>query len=459
MSDGAAISGSEDRASWENPLEAARKALGMTRKQVVTKVNAYIRARTGDNSADVIDVGLLGKLERGDHKTPRGPLRREALLQVLRLRSGAELGWPEPTSADRRAGSGERAGLRPDAKTDLGAILDEATNGVARAASVTQARTVSSTLLQAYRSRLVKLSTDFVHLPAEEVGPKLHELWKDVSVHLERGPRQHQGRDVYLAAGTICAVLAHLCHVHGRPYQGLVHAEAALMWAQDAGHRVLLAWTLGTKALLTGSTEGPIAALQIIEQAKDVLRESPLPGSGAVRLACYEAKYCAEADQRERGLAAIRASEDATEALGARGPSDLDLIGGILSFSETKRAALCADPYLGFGCAESAEQHAKAAISGYLTGPAEQRSYGDMALSQVTMGRARMAAGDLDGVLEAVRPVLALPPPQRIAPVREQLGRLVSTLSTPRFLHAAEATQIRAEITEFEHPAQAPLPM
>lgn len=465
MSDGAAISDGEDHVSGESLLEAVRKARGMSRRQVVEAANAFIRSRDGVNSAEVLTEGGLGKWERGDHKAPRGALRREALRRALDVETDAELGWPalrsEATTVPVGRGAAcarEGAGAR-DEKVDLDSILDDATSAVARAASITEARTVSSTALQTYRSRLASLSTDFVHRPAEEVGPKLHRLWKELSVHLEHGLRQHQGREVYLVAGMICVVLAHLCHVRGRPHQGLVHAEAALLWAQDAGHRELLGWTLGTKALLTGSTEGPEAALQLIGHAQDVLRGSPRPGSGAIRLACYEARFSAEAGQQERGLAAIQASEDATAALGASGAADLDAIGGILSFGEPKRASLCADPYLRFGCADLAEQHARAAIAGYLTGPAEQCSYGDVALSQLTVARARLSAGNLDGVLDAVRPVLALPGPQRIAPVREQLGRLGSALSTPRFLGAAEAAEIRDRITEFQRPSQATLPM
>ncbi|WP_112273524.1 hypothetical protein [Lentzea terrae] len=465
MSDDAAISDSEDHASEDNMLTAMRKARGMSRGQVTDAANAYIRAREGLNSAEVLSEGVLGKLERGEHKAPRGALRREALRHALGVDTDAELGWPAlrsvvktPAAVRVAAGARERAGTAGDS-LDLDSILDEATSGVARAASITEARTVSSTALRTYRSRLASLSTDFVHRPAEEVGPKLYRLWKDLSVHLEHGLRQHQGREVYLVAGMICVVLAHLCHVRGRPHQGLVHAEAALLWARDAGHPELLGWTLGTKALLTGSTEGPVAALQLIEQAKDILRRSPRPGSGAVRLACYEARFSAEAGQRDRGLAAIRASEDATEALGRSGAADLDVIGGILSLGEPKRASLCANPYLRFDLAERAEQIACAAITGFLTGPAEQRSYGDVALSQLTVAQARLSAGNLDGVLNAVQPVLALPPPQRIAPVREQLGRLASALSAPRFLGTAEANEIRQEITEFQNPPAATLPM
>ncbi|RDI35384.1 hypothetical protein [Lentzea flaviverrucosa] len=457
MSDGAAFPDGEALPLGKNPLMAAREAQRMTRQQLVDGVNTYICKRDGNNSAHLMTVGRLGKLERGESKVPRGALVQEALLHVLGRRSHAELGWPEPCSGATSVR--DRSGLAAEPRADLDAILDEATSGVEQAASITEARTVSSTALHSYRSRLARLSVEFVHRPAEEVGPKLLALWKDVSMHVKGGLRQHQGREVYLVAGMICVVLAHLCHVRGRPHDGLVHAEAALLWAQDSGHRELLGWTLGTKALLTNSTEGAGAALQLIEEAKDTLRGSPRAGSGAVRLACYEARFSAESGQRDRGLAAIRASEDAAEALDTIGTSDLDVIGGILSLGEPKRASLCADPYLRLGHAELAEQHARAAIDGYLAGPPRQFSYGDVALSQVTVAWARLSAGELDGVLDAVRPVLALPYPQRIAPVRDQLDRLADVLSTRRFLGAAAAETIRTEITNFRRPSRAPLPM
>lgn len=457
MNDSGATSDGEAHSLDENLLRAARNELKLTRREVADRINDYICERDGPNPAHVMTGSRLGKYERGESKVPRGTLVREALLHVLGLRSGAELGWPERRSA--AAGAPDRSGSAPGARIDLDAVLDEATSGVERAASITEARTVSSTALHSYRSRLARLCAQFVHRPAEEVGPKLLALWKDVSVHVEGGLRQHQGRDVYLVAGMICVVLAHLCHVRGKPHDGLVHAEAALLWAGDAGHRALMGWSLGTKALLTSSIEGPVAALQLVEHAKDALRGSQRAGSGPIRLATYEARFSAEAGQRDRALAAIRASEDAMAALDAGGASDLDVIGGILTLGEPKRASLCADPYLRLGHADLAEQHAQAAIDGFLAGPPTQCSYGDVALSQVTMARARLAAGELDGVRDAVQPVLMLPHAQRIEPVRAQLDHLAAVLRTPRFLGAATAAEIRDEITEFQKPARAPLPM
>lgn len=428
----------------------------MSRSEVTALANAYIRERDGANSAYVMGEGVLGKLERGEHRAPRDAARREALRHVLGVQSDADLGWPPRlspprTTPVRRVAAASCGGtVALDAAVDLGAMMDAAASDVEQVASSIDARAIPAITFQRYRSRLVGLSTDFVHTPAAELFPQLYGLWKDIAVYLRNGPRQHQRRDLYLVAGMTCVVLAHASHVLGRPHDGMVHVEAALLWAREAGHRELLAWTQGTKALLVESTRGPVHALQVLQEAQDVLARSSRPGTGAVRLACYEARFSALARQRDRALAAVRASEDAAEALGAGALSELDDIGGILTFGEPKRASFCAGPYLDFGHPGLAERHAQAAIAGYLRGPAEQHSYGDVALARVSMAQARLSAGDLDGVMDAVHPVLTLPPQKRITPLHDPLKRLAAALREPRYVGSAQAAGIRDGITDFQ---------
>lgn len=448
-------------------LIAARKATKsehrpgkwMSQAEVADKANAYILARGGE----LMDDRVVSKLERGEIIAPRDELRREALRHVLGVKSDAELGWPPrrapvtttPAHGTTTAVCCDHAMTTPDAETDIGKMVSEAASDTEQVASATEARTVASTTLARYQARLTALSKDFVHRPAREVFPGLRSLWRDLSPHLLHGPRRHQSRDLYLLGGLTCVVMAHACHVLGRPLEGMVQVKAAQLWAEESGHAPLLAWTAGTEALLVEAISGPVEALHVLEGAQEILARTSRPGTGAVRLRGYEARFSAKAGQRDRALNAVRASEDAAAGLSVDTSSDLDAIGGILTFTEPKRLSFCADPFLSFGQPGRAEQHAQAAIAGYLAGPTEQCSYGDVALARATTALARLADGHLDGVEEALRPILDLPQTMRITPLKDPLERLVTALKQPRYQKSAEAARIRDRITEFCQPFRA----
>ena len=148
--------------------------------------------------------------------------------------------------------------------------------------------------------------------------------------------------------------------------------------------------------------------------------------------------------------AALVASNDAREALrGYTEIADLDDIGGILQFPEPK-----AEMYAGQvnGLTEhfaAAERHAQAAIDSYLSGSAEQCSYGDIALARIDIASARLASRDLDGVRDALAGVFALPTPLRTEHLRSPLGALAAALATPRYRGVVMASDLRESIRSF----------
>jgi hypothetical protein len=73
----------------------------------------------------------------------------------------------------------------------------------------------------------------------------------------------------------------------------------------------------------------------------------------------------------------------------------------------------------------------------------------DEALAHVYLGTARVTLGDLDGVLEAIRPVLDIPPRRRISWQRKRLARLGAMLDEHRFQRSPLATALKEEIFAF----------
>src|SRR3712207_5888033 len=86
----------------------------------------------------------------------------------------------------------------------------------------------------------------------------------------------------------------------------------------------------------------------------------------------------------------------------------------------------------------------------YEAGPAEHRSYGDEALARVDLTTARPTLDDLDGALEALPPVLALPPERRIEQLAVSFGRMRSTLALPIYARASIARKIAQDVDQYQ---------
>jgi hypothetical protein len=255
---------------------------------------------------------------------------------------------------------------------------------------------------------------------------------------------------LYALTVMTCVVLAHASHVLGHGPAGMTHAQLARLCAEEAGHVELQAWALGTQALLAEAASHPRDALRYLRAASDELARSRVPGTAAVRLASYEARLAARVGQQEQARAALRVAEDSRQRAHNSGEiADLDDVGGILSFPDAKQEFFAAEANLHLGRHDLAEQAALAAIGSYTSGPPDQLSYGDVALAQLDVATARLAASDLDGVFEAIQPVLALPAELRIEPLRGPLTTLAASLGHQRYISSHLATDVRAAIETY----------
>jgi hypothetical protein len=91
------------------------------------------------------------------------------------------------------------------------------------------------------------------------------------------------------------------------------------------------------------------------------------------------------------------------------------------------------------------------AVSLYEAGPeaGEQHYFGTRALASIDLAALRLRSGALDAAADAMRPVLALPPTQRIASFGGQLGIVRSELAAPVFRGSAQARDLDERIEEF----------
>ncbi|TCO62927.1 hypothetical protein EV192_1021067 [Actinocrispum wychmicini] len=315
----------------------------------------------------------------------------------------------------------------------------------------TESSELGRTTMDIYRSQLSELSGLFLHQPAAVLFPRLVRLRSTLLAHLYEHQPLRRSRALYALTGMACVVLAHASHVLGHRSSGVTHAQLAQLCAQEADHVELHAWALGTQALLAEAANRPKDALRHLRAAGEELARSRVPGTAAVRLASYEARLAARVGQHEQARAALAAAEHTREQVGGNGEiAELDDIGGILSFPDAKQEFFSAEANLLLGQHESAEQNALAAIASYTDGPPEQSSYGDVALARLDVAAARLATNDLDGMRDALQPVLTLPADLRIEPLRGPMSTLASTLAHHRYRGSHLADNVRAAIESYD---------
>jgi len=242
-------------------------------------------------------------------------------------------------------------------------------------------------------------------------------------------------------------MLAHASMDLGDRRSAANQARVASRLATETGHHGLLAWIFGTQSLIAYCLQLSDKAVEFVERGEEYATST----TSRVRLAALKARGQAA---RRNGPAARQAlSEARTARDGQDRQDDLDAMGGILGFPLAKQNYYAASTAALVSDGAAAENYAQQAIAAYETGPEEECSYGDLALSRVYLAQAQLLKPgprqDPAAASAAMRAVLALPPEKRIAGLRRPLHRMQAALDGEPVRHAAPSRQLKAEIAEF----------
>jgi hypothetical protein len=197
--------------------------------------------------------------------------------------------------------------------------------------------------------------------------------------------------------------------------------RTAWLCAELAGHNDLRAWVLSTRskvAFWDGRHKDAITFAR-----RGIAYRTT--GSVGVLLACQEADAWSELGAREEALAALDRAEDARAAM--IGGDD---IGGIFACQPARQANYAAAVQLRIGHPADALRSANNAHT--LLSDQPVRAYGTEAQIHISQAAAHLLTGEAEGALEALAPVLALPPDHRLAPVTRRLGALCSGIGRPQ---------------------------
>jgi DNA-binding XRE family transcriptional regulator len=325
---------------------------------------------------------------------------------------------------------------------------------VARAAHESQAflaewesRCLSPQTIEEFAEDLSRLSAEYVYEPLDGIFDELVAVRDRACGLLGQQRRTSDTRGLLFVAGLACGMLSHASIDLGDRRSAAHQARVAFRLATEAGHTGLVAWVCGTQSLIAYCLRLPEKAVEFAERGEAYARST----AGRVRLAALKARAQAA---RSNGPAARQALEHARVA--RESPDlrdDLDAMAGILGFPRAKQSYYAASTAALVSDGMAAENHARQAIYAYETGPEDERSYGDLALSRVYLAQSQLLKPaphqDPAAASAALRGVLALPPEQRIAGLRRPLCQLQAELDREPIRHAAEARHLSAEIAEF----------
>ncbi|KPM53806.1 hypothetical protein ACG83_21955 [Frankia sp. R43] len=259
------------------------------------------------------------------------------------------------------------------------------------------------------------------------------------------GPTQpDQVRDLYFLTGVVCGLLAHASLDLGQIDAAMSQTRTALLCADRAGHAGLRVWLRNEQCSIARWAGWHHESLRFVQLAS--ADAATARGSSALGRALREARAQAAIGNTE---AAQTALTEATRVKALMQPDELDEIGGQVTLSTPDSLFVAADALSLLPDAIAAEEAAMSAVTAFTGTPVGAVKLGNFAGARIDLGLARARRGDVDGARDALRPVLDLPPHQRLYGIVANVQRVQAALSDARHHGSPIARDTAAEIEAF----------
>jgi len=413
-------------------LREHRRRRRWTQTQAAERVSAQVRAATGRDPE--LDANWISRLERGAITWPSGDYRA-ALCVVFQVVDEAELGLcPRQSSVS----GGEPAEETPDDGARSLAADTELSARLARYAAQTN---VDALVLEQFDADVERLARDFVSRPLPLLIPEIRTVRAEVFRLLEGRQRPRQTRHLYLIAGRLCGLAAHVSLDLGDRSAASTHTRTVMQCAEIAEYPALRAWARSFQSLIA-YWEGDYRRAADLAQAGQ--NEGLGCGAGTIRarLLSLEARArAAEGDNRS----ALRTLALAHEARISAAPDEPS---GVFSFPEAKQWAYTGTTLLAVGD----ERIRKAAVASnravelYQAGPEGDRSFGDLQAARLDLATACLARGEVEGAGAKLAEVFAAG--TYTASITIRLRSLAALLGGEPYRGARSAVDLRAHILE-----------
>jgi tetratricopeptide (TPR) repeat protein len=378
-----------------------------------------------------LDGHYIAKLERGAVRWP-GAAYRSGLRHVLGVAGDNELGFfppagvivgePEPTPLSSMAGHDD----------DLVAAGDESIALL----SFAEESNVGELTVEQLQADIERIAQSYLRTPIRPLFAKSRAIRDRAFTLLAGNQSPRQSRDLYSAAGWAITLLAWMSVDLGRPDIAEGHTRTAWACADAADHDVLRGWIRATQHTAAFWQEDFTRAAAY---AEDGLRYNA--GSARLFLASAGSVDQARAGRTDKARELL----DIARALTVH-PAESEP-GGVLLCTPERAEGLWADTHLAFGDARRTADHADHAVALFEAVPYALRLAGSERMARLQQAKARLLLGQLDGAIEAVEPILELPPEYRVRPLVHRLAE-VAALTTP-YARSPKGRLLRDRIAEF----------
>jgi hypothetical protein len=325
--------------------------------------------------------------------------------------------------------------MRPADQTAAPSGASEYPNGIedaamaaaeesARFAAHAESSNVGPHTLEQLEADIRRVINAYPNQPIESLFGEVRGL-RDRSFELLEG-RQPPAytRDLYLAAGVLCGVLANACFDLGNYAAADTQSRTAFLCGELAGHNGIRSWVRGMQALTAYWDGRPIEAARL---AADGAQYVPESGTAQVRAHSIRARAHAQAGDANQAHAALQAADSARETV-----VDDGFLTGMLAFPREKQLFYAASTHLWLHGNENlaaVEENAVAALDLYESAPREHRRLGEMSLARVDLASARLGRDDLDGAGEALGDVVAASAKRQTESVNRRVAQFGRDLS------------------------------
>ncbi|GAA0938311.1 helix-turn-helix transcriptional regulator [Nonomuraea longicatena] len=436
----------EMRVRWGmRAREAWRHAHGWTMEQLADRINAPA-ARPGD--AVAADASLVSKWEKWPHAGGRRPTPR--VLGILAEVFGCAASDLLDLADFRELPDGEARsviGPPPTAQPVVDRRLPEeggadSTKLVHHAADESAAWVVWAESSNVGDIALEQLVADVRALSGSYLTGDPLTIFKQVCAQRDRVFRLLEGRqyprqstDLYTVAGYLCTLLAWISSDLGQSRAAETQGRTAWLCAELAGHNELRAWALSTRSKVAFWDGRLRDAIGFARRGA----EYGSPGTVPVLLALQEADAWSTLGAAQEARAALDRATDARDSI-----VGIDGIGGLFTCTGFRQANYNAAVLARIGDVAASLREAEAALA-----DRHAQAYGTVAQVQISQGFAHLALGQPDGALDALRPVLALPPEKRLETVTRRARELALGLARSPLADSGPGRSLQAKIEEW----------
>ena len=251
-----------------------------------------------------------------------------------------------------------------------------------------------------------------------------------------------QSSDLYLMTGLLSGICSYACLDLGYPDEAMAQARATFMMGDMIGHDGLRAWAAGTRSLIA-RFQGRYA--DALEYARQGIQYATT-GTALVRLRCGEGQTLAHMGDSASAIHYLNLAKEARENIASS-----DVLDGLFSFSEAKQTYYSGSSLQwlpGDRNAKAAEAESARAIHMFQEASPDDPS-GDELLAHIYLGNSRLTLGEIEGSMDALRPVLDLPSAERNAWQRKRMQQLALRLKSGSLSDSRLAITARDEISAF----------